>query len=641
MFSNRFLFIRVFVTLTFSATISLSQNKAIDSMANILKTAKEDTNKANILYDLSWEYNAIDFQKAEEYAQRLIELSRKIKYKKGEGNGYASLGASRYFQSKYPDAINFYEKSLELRKSANDKTGTGGAFNNVAMVYHKQGNYTSAINYYLEALKIFESLGETEKAAKTIQNIGVLYLELKNYQLSLKYGFKALAQWQKLNDNNQISISYNNIGNSYSGMKNYKEAINCYHKALDIEKENRNNLTIGSVYFNLGSVYIDMKAYEKSADYIRKSISLCEDSEDKADLALGYSTLGFLYFETGKTAMAIEQYKKAAKVAESIGSKNNCRLAYHGLKNAYVTQKNYAEALKYSDLYDLIKDTLFSETSGKQIAEMQTKYETEKKEKENAILISANKISLLELNRQKIQRNAIIIVFGFILFSGLILYNRYRLKNKNKILEEKNLRNIAVFKAQEDEKARLSKELHDGVGPLLSLIKLNASSIEVNSGTKKVIDEIKELATEGIKEVRNISHALMPSLLEKKGLEPALEEFFEQINQSGVLKIEFSYKISSIVFPHIQLNLYRIIQEAITNTLKYAQAKNASVQLTEKNNRIELIIHDNGIGFDIDKTGSGNGINNIYSRVDFLKGTLEKNTVKANGTKFKILIPSN
>jgi two-component system NarL family sensor kinase len=302
---------------------------------------------------------------------------------------------------------------------------------------------------------------------------------------------------------------------------------------------------------------------------------------------------------------------------------------------------DFRSAFIYHQLYAQVKDSILNEESSKQIAEMQTRFETEKKESENKLLLNENKINALEITRQKAHRNNLIIGFALIMVIGLFLFNRSRLIGKNKILQEKDLRNKAILKAQEEEKARLSKELHDGLGPLLSLIKLNASGIPANPQSDKLLGEIKDLASEGMKEVRTISHALMPSVLQKSGLQSALEEFIGQVNQAGQIKAELVCTVSERLPGDVEVNIYRIVQEAVNNTIKHAKAGSVLISLTEARNELELVIEDNGRGFDASAVKNGNGLNNMLSRAEIVKGAIQMNSQPGKGTKIVISIPVN
>jgi len=621
-----------------------AQNRTIDSLELLLKTAKEDTIKAKLLDDLGWEYNSVDIKKAEKYGQQLLELSQKIKYKKGEGTANANLGAAAYTQSKYSDAINYFTLSADIRKSIYDRPGTGGALNNIAMAYQQQSNYTSAITFYLEALKIFEELKDEKRMAQTNNNIGSLYIELKNYSLAIKHVLKGLAGWQKVNNQIGICGSYVNIGNSYNGLKNYSEAIVYYEKALDLQKEIKNIYSTARVYHNLGTIHTQLNNYDKAAYYLKLEIPLKEQVGDKEGISSAHHSLGYLYHRTGKNDLAITEYLKTLEIASEIGNKDNMRWAYLGLKEAYWAKGKYDEALKYSALYDVIKDTLFNEMSLRQITEMQTKYETEKKEKENLELKRKTEIQQLEIkNEAEKRKNQMLIGLSGVAFlagTSLFLFNRRKLKQKAfhaaEIAEEQKLRFRSVIEAEEKERSRIAQELHDGLGQMLSSARLNVAGLEesIIPEDKEWLEKSLKIIDEACVEVRHISHNMMPSALIRLGLVPAITELVNNINISKQLKIDFITNVKESFGASMDITVYRIIQEILNNMMKHSKADHINIEINNNDHNLFISMKDNGVGFDTDKIKDSKGIGwkNIFSRVSMIDGNIKIDSEINKGT---------
>ena len=204
-------------------------------------------------------------------------------------------------------------------------------------------------------------------------------------------------------------------------------------------------------------------------------------------------------------------------------------------------------------------------------------------------------------------------------------------------------RSKAVFLAHEQEKLQLSKELHDSLGPLLSLAKMNISNLplEKNSEAVKRSEDVKKLLSDSIAEVRSISNSLMPSLLSKQGLRSALTDFAEQVNNAGEVELIFSMESNSAFDSETEINIYRIVQETVNNALKHSKASTVDLIVRETSSAISVEIKDNGIGFNIAdlKNKKGNGMNNIYSRADLMKATIEIRSANGSGTQIHLLIP--
>jgi two-component system, NarL family, sensor kinase len=580
-----------------------------------------------------------NFDSSQIFFDRALKLNNHEIYKKQLAETYNGKGVIYYYRSDVETALEFFIKSLAIKEHLGDEREIVKSLSNIGSIYLAKSQLDKALVYYLKCAEMEEKLNDQRGLAADYLNIGVLYTDKLDYDIALKYLNKSTEIRKRLNDKLGLIDNYLNTGTVYYRTKKYKEALEQFNTSLRIAEHLKDKLQVGRVYNNIGLTYESLKEFKKALEFYEKSLKLKKETNDRMGVCIVLGNIGSVQALTGELAGAKKSLEESLQIAKADGLINFERKAHLDLSTVHSQLGNHVVALNHYKEYSALNDTIYSTESSKQIAEMQTKYETEKKEKQNALLISQNEISRLETQSQKTQRNAVIIISGFILFAGLILYNRYRLKHKNKMLEEINKRNIAVFQAQEEEKSRLSKELHDGVGPLLALIKLNASGIERGKADEKSIEEIKSLATQSIKEVRNISHALMPTVLHKKGLKEALAEFIRQINDLGELKVDFVYDLKTELIPQVQLNIYRIVQEAVTNSVKYAKAANLKVWLSEKNGNLHLLISDDGSGFEPEKTNNGNGLSNIYSRVSFLNGTANVTSGSEKGTSIDIQVP--
>ena len=630
------IFILIFTTL-----FSYSQQSKIDSLKLLLEQEQIDTSKVNHLNTLAISYITISPDSSLNYSEKAADLAEQIDWKKGLGNSLHSIGYANYALGNFDKTLFYWEKALAIREKLNIKKDISASLSNIATVYLYLGNYSNALEYSLKSLKIDEETVNKIGIASTFNNIGNIYKYQNDDLKALEYYFKAVKINEELRNKPNLSALLSNIGNIYKNKGDYTKALEYFFKTLKINEELGNKNYVSVILGNIGNVYKNQKNYSKALESYFEALKLSEELENKIHIVSWKGNIGTIYSKLKKYDEAEKYLFEAIALSDSIGALNENMQLNNTISELFFEKKDFQKAYKYSQTYSTLKDSLFNLEKNKQITEMQTKYETEKKQKENEILTQENIINALEIKQQKTQRTILVSIFAFLLTAGFLIFNRIRLKQENKILLEKKLRASSVFQAQEKEKVHLSKELHDGLGPLLSLIKLNVSSLETNSGNEKMLTEIKELASEGMKEVRNISHTLMPTLLEKQGLEPALREFTEQINQSQTLKADFTFTISSKLTQDIELNIYRIVQETLNNALKHADANNASIHLIENKQQFELTISDNGKGFDVLKTSEGNGLNNIHSRVDFLNGKTEINSIHEKGTTFKISIPKN
>lgn len=635
-------FFLIFTIFFIEILSSFAQQNNNDSLKLLIKQDVHDTIKLKQMMDIAWNSFRTYPEQSLEIIINAHSLAKKLDLYIDEAKCENIIGIIYSTTGQYDSAYFYYSKSIAIGLKHNDNVIISKGYNNIGLNYYYQGIYDKAQENYFKTLPLYEKTSDSLGLANTYANIGNTYILMNSLSDAMNYLKNALIIYEKINNKRGIANTLNSIGSIYSETDSLGyRAKECYQRSLVIKEQLNDLFGISNTLNQLAMLYGQEKNYEKELELYQKALKIKKEIDDKSGTTKALLNIGKTYNSLKKYNDALNYYFDALKISQEIGNYYDKQQAFSAIANTYSKIKNFEKAYEFKQLYSIISDSIMNVEKSKQIIEMQTKYETEKKQKENEILAQENQIKNLEISYQKNQRTVIFIVFAFILFGGFLIFNRIRLKQENKILTEKKLRASSVFQAQEKEKVYLSKELHDGLGPLLSLIKLNASSLDVNDKNEKMIHEIKELASEGMKEVRNISHALMPSLLEKKGLESALNEFIEQINQTDSIKAELSVSLTSKQSQEFELNIYRIIQETINNILKHAEATIAIIKLLETTKQLELTVSDNGKGFKVDDVSAGNGLNNIYSRVDFLKGNLKMSSDMKTGTTFIIIVPIN
>jgi two-component system, NarL family, sensor kinase len=314
------------------------------------------------------------------------------------------------------------------------------------------------------------------------------------------------------------------------------------------------------------------------------------------------------------------------------------------LTHIYATKHDFKKAFENMTAYEQVKDTLFNEEKSKQIAELQTRYETDKKENEIKLLRQEN-----ELKDSRLKRNQYMVVSLVVLISALIVlaylwWNRMKLKQRVEIestkaaLRESQLQ--AVISSQEDERKRFAADLHDGMGQLISAVKLNLSKESVE---KKSLDQAVEVLNEMNIEIRNIAFNLMPQVLIKGGLIEALQELATRINRTGKIQVSItSFDVPNEMLAERKVALYRVCQEWLTNVLKYSRGNAVSLQLVQHSDELVITMEDNGEGFDPLQLSrsQGNGWRNIHSRLTLVNGQIEIDSQAGRkGTTVVISVP--
>ncbi len=306
--------------------------------------------------------------------------------------------------------------------------------------------------------------------------------------------------------------------------------------------------------------------------------------------------------------------------------------------------KDFQKAYEYKVLFSIASDSILNERMTGQIAEMQTKFETEKKEVENLALRRKTEVQNLQLENESQKRRSQLFVslslFILTMLSFLLIYNRRKHKQKiihtAELAEAEKIRFRDVFEAEEKERVRIAQDLHDGLGQLLSTARLNVAGFEdlFSENDKPDLDRSLKIIDEACNEVRSISHNLMPSALIRLGLIPAVKEVVDNINSAKTIKIEFNTNIETTLGNSIDITVYRIIQEILNNMIKHSKTNTIDLQIIKTETNLDITIKDNGIGFNVNelKDAKGIGWKNIFSRVSMLNGNIKIESKPQIGT---------
>jgi len=495
------------------------------------------------------------------------------------------------------------------------------------------------MQYFLDALKIYEQLNYKNEIASSYNSISMVYQSKYQLALAEEYAKKSfdMITTQKPNTS-QLSI-YHNMANIYGMQAKYSDALKMDSIGLVLCNQLNAQYSKSMFYDNMSNCYYYSNEFDKSIEYHSKAISIDSIFNNKKQLGDSYCNLGAVYEAKKETDNAIKYYLKSIE---------NCKAADYklGVKNAYqllatLYSSIHQPELAYQALLNSIsiKDSIINEKTENKIVELRTLYEMEKKQQQ---IIQQN----LKISRRNILIGTLFVIFILSIFTYVLLINRYKLKQDKKLqielFKEEEKRTLAILESEENERQRIARELHDGVGQLLSATKLNLSAVYSNTSNLKILQSLTVL-DESIKEIRNISHNLLPDVLLKYGLISAIDKFVQKINQTNQLNVQFEcngFEESSLNNTE-KLMMYRIIQESVNNTIKYAHANEVMIQLSADEREISLMVQDNGKGFDIKNinTNSGIGFKNMQLRTEFLKGKIDIESSINNGTTIFIEIP--
>jgi len=408
---------------------------------SLLKIVDEqtDTQKINTLNKLSKEFELRDPDESLKFAKQAEELSKELGYQYGIAEAYMNIGNYQTEQSSYDDALGYYQLSLGLYRDLGNRKNERNLLNNIGNVYRYMGNYDKALEYFLTSMKMSEESNDKRGIAYATNNIGILYAIQKQYDKVLVYFNKTLQLSKEVGDKKGIAYSLNNIGLVYEELEEYEKAIKSHQESLEIKEEMGNRNGVSSSLKNIGNIYIHLNQRKKGLDYHLQALEIEIEIGNKFGIIGSFIDIGKINMESKVMGKALNYFSKALANAKEIKAKGLIKDSYEQLSILYERQNDPRKALDYYRLYSEAKDSLFNEKSSKQMAELQTRYETDKKEAEIKLLKNEKTISNLQLTQLESFRLYLSVVLLLIIILAIILYRAYRLKKKaNLLLEEKN-----------------------------------------------------------------------------------------------------------------------------------------------------------------------------------------------------------
>ncbi|MEP1035328.1 sensor histidine kinase [Ekhidna sp.] len=508
---------------------------------------------------------------------------------------------------------------------------------------------TDSLRYDRAISLLHELLLETEQASldslSTLINIklGSAYSDVEKLDIGINYYKKALEQATMRKDPRQEALSIYGIASAFQSLNQYDSSLNYYQKSVRYFSEAKDSLTLSYLYSNLSLLHYDQGNLDKSKNYSDLALEIQLIIGDKYGAGASYSNLGLIAREQGKLSDAVKFYSLSMNEYAAVDYIKGFSETLRWLGITYHKMGLSDSASNYFYNYDSIGHDLYHTDYQDKILELETKFKTAEVERDNAL-----KQAEIEESRRQL---LILYLFSFLLILASIatylFFNQRRKRLKeasNKqirdILQEQEMKaTYALLDGQDKERKRIAAELHDNLGSILVTLNMYADTLqnknpkEIQSLAKK-ISEVSQLANE---ETRKISHSLDSGLLKHFGLEAAIRQLTEAVSTARGIQFQLSLQIEKIS-SETGLEIYRIIQELVNNTLKHSQCTKVHLAFDQLGHSLSIIYEDNGIGFNKAEIVAGMGLKNIENRVKKLDGELTIDSSPGKGSTFIIEI---
>ena len=602
--------------LTINMAIGFGQIN-IDSLHTSFLTTKTDTVTLRKYLQRLEKLSSENINEIEITANWIIENAVLKKNDNMLAAALVILGDTYLNAQKLKEAAEVYLRVITLTENSSNYIDLSKAYIGMYNFNKQSGDYDKAMAFITKCLTVSEKNNYKPGIAKSKYGTAALlddqsYPEKKDtFNLTFKLMNEAAALWAEVKDTAQVNRMQVGMAEALSNYGLYDTAIQLLKSKKLFLADSYNQKYAAQYYFTLGKIY-NQKA---GASNEKKEIHL----------------------------KAIENFDSCISIAKKLNNNKYLLWGYNWISSSYAFINDYKNAYLFKKRFANLNDSLLDASYLQSMAGVQHKYEVEKKEKEIISLHSAN-LQKSTLNKFLIGSTIALVLLG------LLGYRNFKTKqklHKTQIIQlEKDKQLLAIdamLKGQEEERSRLAKDLHDGLGGMLSGVKLSFVNMKENliMDAESVTSFEKSILQldNTIAELRKVAHNLMPEALVKFGLKNAILDFCNSLQLSSKTKFIFEQLGSERLLSNTaDLYIYRIVQELINNAIKHADADQILVQLTKTNDKVLLTVEDDGKGFNTEliRSAKGIGLKNIQQRVDYLKGKIDIASQAAEGTSVNI-----
>ncbi|RYY55337.1 MAG: tetratricopeptide repeat protein [Chitinophagaceae bacterium] len=624
--------------------LAQAQNREIDSLHRLALKAS-GRSQADLFLKSAAASRNINADTSLYFAGRAIEIARALKYSTGEMQANILLGRAMATKGSYELAKKYYGLAeTAARREHNDSFMVRAMMGTASCFWHT-GKHAEGIELNLKAIRISEKNGMPVDIANAKAGMGMIYQTQGKTSLAEHFLREALELFRIHAAPPQALNAMHTLANVYGMQGKIAEAMALDKEGLALAGQTGNLFLQSMFYDNMANCYLYGKPpdYQLSLRYFRMSYAIDSSFGNNKQMSDGYRNMGTVFMEQGRIAEAIPYITHSVLLARKAGFLQGEQEGNDLLAKLY--KDIGQDTLAYRTLREsiLLKDSLVSSNREARIAELQAFYETEKQQQ----TIQLQEIQLSRKNY---------ILWGTLitaLLAGLLgysLYRRYKLKQKSRLQQEimtqQELAASAVIEAEEKERQRIARDLHDGVGQMMSAAKMNLSAFEAgqpfrNEEDRLSFDKIVGLVDESCREIREVSHNMVPNALLKHSLAAAVRDFLDKISQKAISIHLYTEGLDQRLDSNVETVLYRVIQECVNNVIRHSRATSLDISIIRDADGISATIEDNGQGFDSSSREGfeGIGLKNIQARIEYLKGTIDIDSSPGKGTMIGLHVP--
>jgi len=611
-------------------------NAELDSLLQLAAVAKQDTTLARLYFDIAELYLDNEPQKARVYYFKLKELSEKLNWINGDylfAVGYTDI-LNR--EGSMDSSIVVLKQALELGKTELDELKIATLTANIGNCYNFKKWFETALTYYNDALNIMERRDDKYRLAHMYYLMATIYSDMDMQDENLLYCEKAVSMMNEKPDT--LLRAYTLINYAVGLLSDWQldKAEECLLEAQRIATLHNSMYVLKGVFCNLGDLALKKNDWDLTEMYARKVLEMAIELGDVSSYCISNRSLGYVEEYRGHFDKSEEYARQALKTADEYDLPTEKMKCYTLLSDISTARHDFRNYRYYEAKSDSVQTAIMSEKTVRAVKEMEAKYETAKKElKITALEEEKRFMSLLSIFGGAVL--LLSLAFCFFLWRWTVQKKRLAEQQIKQLIQEKQLvATQSVLDGETRERARLARDLHDGLGSLLTGAKLQL--LEMKQGVKLEYSDVERfdkalgLLDDSVSEMRRVAHHLMPDSLSRFGLKPAVTDFCLNLPT-----VQFTYYgDESRLDPNMEVMIYRSIHELVNNALKHAAATRIMVQIIREPDRIAFTVQDDGSGFDPSVVTEGMGLQNIRTRVEAYNGMIDIHSNADEGTEINV-----
>lgn len=622
----------IFLDLNFEC---IAQVKNTDSLENILRNKPLSiTGEMNICYELGEAFVKTNFEKSKLYARRGMQLAEKLNNERMWGMFLNTIGAVYLMASQYDSAAFYISKAKAIGEKLKDDRLVALSTMKEATLNTRTAKYAEALKKFFNALAWFEKADDKKNIRLTTSNIAALYMYQENFLQAEKYYRQALLVAREIKEGSGIGQSCEGLSRIFMKHQQYDSSMQYAVEAAEAFASVNEKAFQSVATQQIAMNYLKTSQIEKAGAYAQKALQLAKEPNSTRYVADATGFLAEVYFYK-KDYPGSKKYALQALQIDSSDNELRSRMLYYLVKTSIYTNDR-EKAVKFLNDYRNVIDTRANENYQHSLSEMEVKYQTEKKELKIASMKKEKKLGIT------------LTVLGAALALAVItlLSLRQRIINHKKEIAEQKIIQLeqekklvatqAVLDGETAERTRLARDLHDGLGGMLSVIKLNLydvkKGVHIEGEDALRFNQALEMLESSTRELRRVAHNMMPEALSRFGLKTSLKDFVRNIPNATFHFFGDDKRLE----PKLESMIYRTAYELVNNALKHAHANNINIQVIQHPDTISLTVEDDGKGFITTETSDGQGLQNIHYRVQSFGGSMNVFSQPAEGTEINV-----